>query len=332
MKLIKMRGIFILIIALFISLSACRNNSWETSNDDYTEVKENVNDSGYDSETENSELALSCDVILSSGQDEEGNYYELVANEKEDYEGTKTKIGAIKNGKWSVNLTSDNCFIEDGGLLVDDKSVKENDAFRYIGHGCFYYQNIIFNADNNLSFLGSPYRDEGYLAVFAVGIETNFDYYDGLMPNVKRNHNEYLDSDTIMNEEGKYLLFNENDFYLLDANTMKKTKIGLTVPGGGYGCTVYPYSENLIGVRSVFSGGIANSDSDGFYDVNGKRVIDLSKYDTDTAEPSGFYFINGESTFEINNDQDKSYFITIDNKGKVINSEEVEEDYENEEE
>lgn len=91
---------------------------------------------------------------------------------------------------------------------------------------------------------------------------------------------------------------------------------------------VFPYSEGLIACLTK-SGG--KSSINGFYNIRGEKVIDLSKYDLSRKVYSydgwgndrilqSFVFENGKCTFYIANDQGTDYKITFYKyiKGKVI--------------
>ena len=54
--------------------------------------------------TEPPQLSESCDMVLASGYDGD-DYYQLVANETEDYNGVKDELGVIKNNEWLLKPT-----------------------------------------------------------------------------------------------------------------------------------------------------------------------------------------------------------------------------------
>ena len=61
--------------------------------------------------TEQEYLSEDCDLILAEGYEDEDNYYELVANKTEDYNGVKYKVGVIKNNNWLIKPTSKSPFV-----------------------------------------------------------------------------------------------------------------------------------------------------------------------------------------------------------------------------
>ena len=71
--------------------------------------------------TEPPQLSKSCDMVLASGYDGD-DYYQLVANETEDYNGVKDELGVIKNNEWLLKPTLDMPFVNDDGSM---KGVKK---------------------------------------------------------------------------------------------------------------------------------------------------------------------------------------------------------------
>lgn len=92
---------------------------------------------------------------------------------------------------------------------------------------------------------------------------------------------------------------------------------------------VFPYSEGLFACMNY----TLDVEANGFYNLKGEKVIDLSKYamaentykfNGGVGGPSGpvqsLVFINGKCRFKITNDQGTDYYITIDKTGNVIDS------------
>lgn len=307
----KAISLFLLITLLFC-LSSCKNkksSNTTTISQENEGIKVSSNsESTYESETTFSteiKLSDSCDKVLASGYDSENNYYELVANEKEDYSGTKIEIGVIKNNEWNIPLTTDNPFIGENGLLsayrsdnavtgsiYDERFAK----FYYIGNGCFYYDGDIFNGNNRKYYISD---DFGYVPVI------------------------FLDNnrtENIINNEGYFILSKYDKTYkILDSNTMNTTEINMHNQNDiDY---VFPYSEGLFACMDYNS----DIETNGFYNLKGEKVIDLSKYalaeNTYNRGPvQSLVFINGKCRFKITNDQGTDYYITIDKTGNVIDS------------
>lgn len=319
-----LRSISIFLLATLL-LCSCNTNYYDVSEnidseDDVTieKTSEEITTEEPTTEeptTEQIYLSDECDMVLADGYDNEDNYYELVATETEDFDGTKIKIGVIKNNEWSIKLTSKSEFISEEGLLrryTGDSNVTgsiydDYAAFYYIGNGCFYYDNIILNGNTNKYYTGNARP-----IIQCKGLVSS-----------KINDT----AEMICANDGKILLEDSYDsFSILDTNTMKVKSISSPKD---YNMHAFPYSEGLIAYLSFAFG---KAEVNGFYNVRGEKVIDLSEYDLSDKvyEISGlggsniilqsFVFEDGECTFYIANDQGTDYQITIDKKGKVIDS------------
>ena len=256
--------------------------------------------------TEPKRLSADCDKVLASGYDAENNYFELVGNETENYDGTKIEIGIIKNNEWAIPLTLNSPFVSENGLLIGAEGSFNGSIFNkfaefnYIGAGCFSYRNkYIWNGNTGVAHVTD--------GTIVIGYNT---------------HN----LSTVVNNEGLFLvdIFYGKNYQLLDVNTMTTTEI----PFVDNGDCCFPYSEGLF----AYIDRLYDEDFNGFYDIYGNKVIDLSNYNlvesTYTISGSGGYtgplqylvFKNGECTFTIKNDQGTEFIITIDKAGNVINS------------
>lgn len=295
-------------LLIMICLSACgttetSSNPNSTQSESQSNTTQNTDESTVSEEIE-AKLSNSCDKILASGYDANSNYYELVANEKEDYTGTKIEMGIIKNNEWVIPLTLNSPFVSESGLLVGAKGVFKGSIyeerfaiFNYIGAGCFSYESIIWNGNTK-----ETYIPDGTLEI------------KGTRP--------------FVNNDGLFIVSQYNNNYkLLDVNSMSIKEINLREDGWDIDYC-FPYSEGLFACMNYSS----DKETNGFYDVDGKKVIDLSKYklatNTYTTSNTGGYsgptqnlvFENGKCTFTITNDQGSDYVITIDKKGNVVNS------------
>lgn len=322
--------ICVLLVFLFvISLYGCSSEKQDKSDDAFKDYDFDQATSVYESneaelesmeaEAESIEnepqLSEECDKILCTGYDDKDNYYELVANETEKYNGILIEIGVIKNNEWSVELSSDSAFIDESGLLRDHKqdtgSIYDEDCldFIYVGNGCFWYDDSLLNGTT-----GKYFDDNDYDINIVCKGNTQVSEND-----------EYIDNNILLLD--KYNVENENnDLYLLNTSDMKKRKIKLTAEKEE---VLFPYSEGII--AKIAYGGEGKS---GFYDVNGKCIYDLSEYDyqlfyqegsyiSSTMKKQSLVFENGECSFEIENDLRSRFRITINKKGEVIDSEKI---------
>ncbi len=275
--------------------------------------------------TENSTPRLSdeCEFLLASGYDADGNFYELVANESEDYSGTIIEIGVIKNDNWSIPLTTDSPFHGDNNLLIINESIEYvqsagYQAFYYVGAGCFclldlpsrgYTVRVIWNGNNSKSFVNE--RCTIHL--------TN--EYDG-----NRDFGDYINYEVAI-EDNDGIVMVRKDYMLqyLDTNTMQLTEIFSDNNVGN----VNPYSEGLFASYKAYF--YNDNSKNGFYNIKGERVIDLSKYsicnpdedfiwETEYDEAGALVFVNGYCYLDIRNDQGTEYRIVIDKTGNVVES------------
>lgn len=299
-KTIKLMVGLLITIILVNGFSACSNEvSPEISNaESSTEDPHTVQTTTAQSTTEEIRLSDSCHKVMASGYDKNNNFYELVANETEDYSGANIQMGVIKNNKWLIKMNSDFPFIDENGNLKNNKYSNcsiydDNVEFYYVGNGCFYYDDYIYNSNKNKCF--STHKDVG----------------DG---KYQREYTIIIREDITVDEnQGKILLqsWDGEKLSVFNTDTMKITKI----QGNWSDNVVLPYSCGLFGyIHDSYS---PSNSKDGFYNLDGKKVIDLSKYN---IEHNGLLiFSDNKCTFEIRNDIGTLYEITIDTKGKIIN-------------
>ncbi len=327
----------LLVFVFILSAGACSNNSVPEPEEAFTEeniiqteittTTKPVTQTTTEATTEPARLSEDCDKILATGYDNDGNYYELVGTEKQEYNGTIIKLGVIKNNEWLVPLTTDMPFIDennglikyyyhkDGELSLKDipssgEYIKANDkkalyGIYYIGHGCFWSNAIIYNANNQKFSTYSP------IVCTAGGAFYGSYLFNG------------IDTEIFIPSEGKYLVNRGKE--ILDVSTME------TIPTGYQGncseCGVCPYSEGVFACVCEYS----NTDHSGFYNISGEKLIDLSGYNLnqinfDSEFGFGGYltqalvFEKGEATFHILNDAGYEFEITMDKTGEVIKS------------
>ena len=98
-------------VVMLLSMSACMNGEDKQNESiaDEIESTEETTTAAPVTTTETTTTTeepkqLSDDYVLLAYGYTENDYYELVADEKESYNGTEIKIGVIKNNKWSVKL------------------------------------------------------------------------------------------------------------------------------------------------------------------------------------------------------------------------------------
>lgn len=249
--------------------------------------------------TQVKKLSDSCDKVMATGKEENGDVYELVANQTSDYDSVKIELGVIKNNEWLVELHSDWPFLTSDGLLRNSLGLAsdiygDKVKFIYVGNGCFHNYYHLYNSKTNQCFRGLEFNDDSssYSHKYAI-----------------------LCSATKWDEEGRYLVQKMYDsvIYCLDSNTMTLTEI----PGDWEDCEFTFLSEGLF----LCNGGKSYSKhKSGFYNLNGEKVIDLTQFEVDLDEEyKNMYFDDGKCTFTVENSIGERYNITIDKTGEVIN-------------
>ncbi len=268
-------------------------------------------------------LSDSCDKVLCKAQDGD-DYYEMVANQSEDYSGVKTEIGVIKNNQWLQPLTSAHPFIDEENTMLGKYVNTIYDTFivEYLGNGCFYYygtdvynyyDEAFYNAKNGKSYLLSSHRDPALIyckyqtekgsqyKTCLTGDNNGKIIFDAYGPYEHKSYEE---------KEGYYMWYK-----VLDLETMTVEEKKPDVVNPAVDIYFFPYSEGLFAVSNYAQILM-------FYDIDGNCVLDLSKYKL-ALNHQKFFFENGLCTFNIINSNDTEYKITIDKTGQVVNSEQV---------
>lgn len=292
----------LLVVTSIVSLSACSKNNNKSNEAEPTTI---------------ALLSDSFEFELASGYDAENNFYQLVANEDESYSGLVVSVAVLKNNELLIEPTSTSPFNNEDGFIEDKESIV------YIGNGCFFLDNCIWNTNTDQSVC-LPEED------WSLNITLN---YNG-------------ENETICNNDG-FFMFHRSDewidanidaysvldyipeFLLVDTNTTNATVIvceALTDVPPFYRTHIEfgPYSNGLISMRLYFDE-YTPSSIDGFYDIEWNKKIDLYEYST-TSDNIGFK--NDKAVFEIKNNAGTPYMITMDKTGTVIESVEIVEEEE----
>ncbi|MBE6564308.1 MAG: hypothetical protein E7655_03400 [Ruminococcaceae bacterium] len=255
-------------------------------------------------------LSSSCDKILCTGTDEDGNYYELVGNQYEDALGVEIELGIIKNNTWLVELTDSFPFLNDNGMfrtthytiggIIDEDlySYPVSSNIQFITSGAFVIEKYIEAS----SFWA---EDEKVLCFFSCktlkSTELSLNEYN--IP-IKPYDGYCTEDDDLLlygisgEKRDEWLLFNVNTFEMKSMGKHKK---------GAY--PIRPVSEGLI---------FASDEC--FYNTNFEKVIDISEYNIDLSAKSTLCFEEetGNCCFYVTNPQGKRYFIVIDKTGKIV--------------
>ena len=259
-------------------------------------------------------LSESCDMVLADGQDLNGDRYELVANETEDYNGTSVEIGVIKNNEWMLKPTSNMPFVDMDGTPYG-KSVQSiykmgYAKILYIGNGCFLFEsdreNMIYNVESKESFEKIYDIDDRHICISYDCITWFTTSREHVFSDI-----HYVSSNNpllIIDHYSSGSLDGLDRVELLDTNTMEVfyTEINYVQLE-----QVYPVSEGAFAVGIWL-------DKIRFYSLDGSMLFD-NNFTLRYSEQK-IWFNNGLCSFEILNDAGTPYRITIDMDGNVVES------------
>lgn len=307
-KFVKLVLPIVLILAVVLSFGACSSGKEDTAETPENSMAEEIKNDGADEVEEQSgeQLSASCDYILAQATDSKGNYIELVANDSETYDGSQT-IGLIKNNKWVIEMTDDSPIIEDGVVAFFN-------LYKYCHNAG--ETNIILITDNCFVFFGD--EDTDLLWNYSTGKTyymtaeefSNISYVGHYLGHQGKVLNEDLITIVVM--ETSTLLNTE----IFDTKTMQFVKSF----GPKYFNYVKQYSEGLFYAERSIPDENGNIEELGFYDINGNLVLDFTEFYNkyfDIYEPPE-RFIDGKTSFRVENESGKKFEITIDKQGNVL--------------
>ena len=111
--------ILVIGIASAMSKQSANTSSQSSFTNNEPASDDSINNDNYSQGTtlNRDPLSASCDYILCTGTDYNGNKYELVANQTESSQGFEIAVGVIKNNSWLYQLSSDFPFLGEDGLF-----------------------------------------------------------------------------------------------------------------------------------------------------------------------------------------------------------------------
>lgn len=326
--IVGLGAIFVIFLCTLLIIGISTDNKSEkvefedTSSSETTNLETSNTTTLENTTTQKSFLSDTCDKVLASGSTN-GDFYELVANQKEDYNGTEITIGVIKNNEWLIPLTKQMPFLDDDNKLLSGGAdiygfEPYPSYFYYVGNGCFlnqYWTDVnspkytILNSNNEKIFYLDEQHDD-----FVLKYELADEYISD--NGTITQYNDGISKERFVNnEKGLYIVVYhkvyDNTVNLLDSKTMKTSEIYFdNIPND-----IAPLSEEMFFCRFYDSKG----DKQGFFNINGEMIIDLSEFEI--CNTNNMIFLNGKCTFSIENEANHKYLITIDKTGKVIDSE-----------
>lgn len=316
-KSVKLWGVVASVFAIILLAVVLSFGKQNQSNDEvYTNVGEMI-------------LSSTCDYVLCAGTDDEGDTYELVADQTESAAGFEITVGVIKNNSWIYPMSKDFPFLEEDNLfhVTASISAKEASSLKYpptviksiyfVDTGAFLldcykpsstgpwfwsHTYIIFNCHSLDSYTINC--EESSL----VHLRNEADFYeDGFITG------DVISYGKIYTENGKLVMYTDltgdvnnpiYDWCIFDMKSLKTEAISTNIEG------IHPCS--------VLSEGLFFASDQCFYNTSGQKVIDLSSYDIDMSYGSRIYFQNGTCSFNAKNNLGTKFLITIDSSGNVL--------------
>ncbi len=304
--------LFISLLLMFSLLTACGNKDLQVTENTNLSTTTKVTDATTTTEVTDTtttkapkKLSEDCDMILCTGYDGE-DYYELVANQVDNYPRSSILVGVIKNNTWLIELSSQSPFLnEDSWWKTSQYYEKIQDKFIYLDEGCFLmkndgiddYHSVIYKPDTNISF-----------EVAKMSISIYYSDYSKII-----NDNKFIavstdwkltvyDMSTGNSDEIKGF-FSDDSIHLPDS--LQGISDGLFYARGDTSTWSWSYSDNV--------------QYEGFFDLNGNMIIDLSNYSI--SKSNDYLFAQGKYTMTVRNENGVNFDITFDSSGQIVSQE-----------
>lgn len=238
----------------------------------------------------------SCAEVLVSGTNQIGDRYEMVYRKEENYETSVVKFGILKNDKWVLELDND----------IFEYNASSHGSYmhmNYVGNGCFMqgisrvygtgvtvWRYIVYNADTGKKFATEDFSAEVPIPIY-------------------KNDNKMIIRCIRYNKKA--------DFTVLNTDDMSTKKFSVK----GYIADYSNISEGLFAV-SVGTGHPEIS----FFSAEGVKQQNIKPRKTGVSENYDrnknftVVFNNGKCTYDVYNDANTMYTITIDKQGTVLDS------------
>lgn len=259
-------------------------------------------------------LSNSCDAVIASGRNN-GDFYELVANQTDAIQGSTIEVGVIKNNEWLVPLSKNSPFLDDTGWwkgAYKSTTLEEirEDKVMYVNGGYFLFEagdEIIYNPENNVSFeICNVYGHYRY--------------------DIRNEEESGVTRDLVINglvlaqAGGKE---NRLRLTLFDMNTGKATKIGGIFSDKKTNSPnfLYGFSEGVFFAQNLDD--FLSEPYSGIFDINGNMLVDLSSYNVLSPKDGKGYYEDGEITLTCVNENRIKFNITFDKQGNVIKQEKL---------
>jgi len=314
----------VIVLSLLFSLCDCNGNKSELNDEESDILTESAvtttsdEDNVEEEETTNAEATIpnngEWDEILCSGDD-----YYLVNKYIDTFDEYKLLLGVVNSkGEWVQELTEDGAFVDMVifRALGSSKILSDSSCFMYLGEGVFLASPGVTVVTPDGETRVGPW--ENTISTTFTGDET-VSVWECLTWNVVDNIQKNFDATKISVYQNGWLFFCEEEPWfsvgILSAMNVKGeiTKLPCKNRHGSFPI----YSEGLF-----FA--IDKNYDYAFYDIEGNKVIDLSKYDlhfnsyeriTGKSSP---YFENGTVTILTTNQGGSIYKVVLDKTGEFI--------------
>ena len=294
--------LIIILLLICVSLASCKQNKSTTDstlNSDEVSVLSTQSESQTIENTQpERRLSEECDEILASGTNKNGDLYELVCSKEENFETSVVKFGVIKNNQWVLEL--------------------DNDIFEYVAssHGSYSYMNMYY--------VGNGCFMQGISKVYGTGVTTwRYIVYnsDTKQRFSTENFSNQIPIPIYKNDNRMILQYtpysNYTHFVVLNTDNMTTNEFSIE----GSLSDFSNISEGLFAV-AIGTGRpvISFYSADGIAEQSIKaRKTGLSEND-DESRGFDVAFNNGRCTYDVYNEANTMYTITIDRQGNVIDS------------
>lgn len=280
--------------------------------------------------------SASCDHVLSQGYDCTGNFYELVANQKESVHGIEISVGVLKNNAWIYPLSSDFPFLLEDGLFHyrTDFSPDGKDGRGYSSYlvkSLFFFPGVQTGAfimecsssDNSSIWVDSIDSQIVFncstLESYTINCGTNRDYNNKLL---------YSYREATFSEEGVLTygtVISDFDFQLLYYSTNNQSAGNENVSYDIFSFDLDSFKFNPIITNTEWRpvGPLLNRNflcehnlNYVFFDEDGDVAIDLSDYSVTNSRSGCFMY--GLYSFYAKGHAGSKWMLTIDDCGNVL--------------
>lgn len=307
--MIKIAKILLIFCLLTLVFSGCTDNN-EVSSTNVSETESiTLQQIEETEEQESTRLSESCQKIVSTGVDEKGSVWEIVAEVKESAKGSQLLVGVIKDNEWFLEMGTACPFVHQGVYWEEDGGNFDEIACSYVGKQTFACYGIFWNV-NSGEWVQYGYANE-------------WDWGNSIEDRDKDGELEFLHRGIIRYSNGKEDSVHTSAI-ILNIETFEQKKVFLSGIRGIDSFIMRSANDGSFYVYYNESGDVYGWPSARynvtFYSKNGEELFDLDEYNTDTSR------IGHVSPFDDNNlctitvclNSGSRFEVVIDTKGNII--------------